>query len=86
MYFTSGGYKADASTDALARQALAANKRISIVTLDPTGINESNIKDVPRVQVIPTKQQIAGVDDVSAFLNQFIGQQAAARRPKKIVE
>lgn len=87
VYFTSGGYKADAPTDALARQLLASNKRISIVTLDPTGINEANIKDVPRVQVIPTKQQIAGIDDVTAFLNQFGGLPATARRhPKKIVE
>jgi hypothetical protein len=83
VYFTSGGYKADAPTDALARQVLAADKRISIVTLDPTGINEANIKDVPRVQVIPSKQQIAGVADVTTFLTQFAAQPASARHSKK---
>lgn len=69
LYFTSRNLSRVKATDILARKLKADGKTITIITLDPHQISEDNVRDVPRVHVLPGGQNVVGVDDVTKFLS-----------------
>lgn len=71
LYFTSRNVTRVAATDVIARELKNAGKPVTIITLDPREIDENNVRDVPRVFVLPEGQSHVGVDAVTSFLTQL---------------
>lgn len=68
LYFSSKSVAALEQTDAIARQVKNSGKRLTFVWMKPTEIDESKVRDVPRVVVLPGGQSVAGTADVTEFL------------------